>query len=113
MPRQTAPTIDDAAGHRSSRPYGHAALLAFPRHHRCRDRSNSSGCPGGARGAAMSDDEQPRALLLRYAEIFLKGRNRAQFERRLIENIRKSLRDCPGARVEVLHGRLLAWPGQE
>jgi thiamine biosynthesis protein ThiI len=61
----------------------------------------------------MSDDEQPRALLLRYAEIFLKGRNRAQFERRLIENIRESLRDCPGARVEVLHGRLLAWPGQE
>ena len=35
--------------------------------------------------------EEKKVILLRYGEIFLKGKNRNLFERRLIENIKKAL----------------------
>jgi thiamine biosynthesis protein ThiI len=49
-------------------------------------------------------------LLTRYGEIFLKGQNRGFFERRLVENIKRSVAGIPGARVERTHGRVLVWP---
>src|SRR5579883_1629342 len=51
-----------------------------------------------------------RAVLCRYAEIFLKGLNRGSFERRLVDNMRRAVEPL-GARVERLHGRVLVWPG--
>ena len=55
---------------------------------------------------------EPSALLIRFGEIFLKGRNRPFFERRLVDNTRRAIADLPGARLERLHGRQLAWPGE-
>jgi thiamine biosynthesis protein ThiI len=52
-------------------------------------------------------------LLLRYGEIFLKGGNRGYFERRLVDNLRRSVAGLPGARIERTHGRMLAWPPAE
>src|SRR5436190_18002644 len=52
------------------------------------------------------------AVLVRYSEIFLKGGNRKFFERQLHTNLRRAASSLPGARVEKLHGRLLAWPGE-
>ncbi len=49
------------------------------------------------------------AILVRYAEIFLKGQNRGFFEKRLVDNARRAVAPV-GARVERLHGRLLVWP---
>jgi thiamine biosynthesis protein ThiI len=49
-------------------------------------------------------------VLIRYGEIFLKGGNRAFFERRLIDNARRAVQAVKGARIERVHGRLLAWP---
>jgi thiamine biosynthesis protein ThiI len=49
------------------------------------------------------------AVLCRYGEIFLKGGNRAFFEKKLVENMRRAVRPL-GARVERLHGRVLVWP---
>ncbi len=34
--------------------------------------------------------ESKKVILLRYGEIFLKGKNRNLFEKKLIENIKKS-----------------------
>jgi thiamine biosynthesis protein ThiI len=50
-------------------------------------------------------------VLVRYAEIFLKGANRGFFERRLVENARRAAKPL-GARVERVHGRVLVWPGE-
>lgn len=52
-------------------------------------------------------------ILIRYAEIFLKGGNRAFFERRLHENLKRAAKACEGARIERAHGRYLGWPGPE
>jgi thiamine biosynthesis protein ThiI len=49
-------------------------------------------------------------VLLRYGEIFLKGQNRGFFERKLASNARKAIARIPGARIERMHGRVLAWP---
>jgi len=46
-------------------------------------------------------------IVCRYSEIFLKGKNRSWFERRLERNLRALLSDLPDARVERPHGRLL------
>ena len=35
--------------------------------------------------------ESKKVILLRYGELFLKGKNRNLFEKRLIENIKKAL----------------------
>jgi len=37
--------------------------------------------------------EKKKVILLRYGELFLKGKNRTLFEKRLIENIKKVLTD--------------------
>ena len=37
--------------------------------------------------------EKKKVILLRYGELFLKGKNRNLFEKRLIENIKKVLTD--------------------
>lgn len=47
-------------------------------------------------------------LLVRYGEIHLKGLNRPYFERKLIENIRRSLRGLY-SRVERIQGRIYVW----
>lgn len=60
----------------------------------------------------MIEASAPRGevVLIRYGEIFLKGGNRAFFERRLVENARRAIAKVPGARIERVHGRLLGWP---
>lgn len=46
------------------------------------------------------------AILVRYGEIALKGKNRMFFEKTLLENIKFALKGL-GARVVRMHGRLL------
>lgn len=46
-------------------------------------------------------------VLLRYGELALKGKNRGQFENRLLTNVRQALADFPGLRVRRAYGRLL------
>jgi thiamine biosynthesis protein ThiI len=50
-------------------------------------------------------------VLVRYAEIFLKGGNRGFFEQKLVDGARRAVAALDGARIERVHGRLLAWPG--
>jgi thiamine biosynthesis protein ThiI len=45
-------------------------------------------------------------ILIRYGEMALKGKNRGMFERQLVENIKRSLREFPNARVEKAYGRM-------
>jgi thiamine biosynthesis protein ThiI len=45
--------------------------------------------------------------LIRYGEIGLKGKNRPQFERRLMDNIKRALKKVGPARVERVYGRLV------
>ncbi|MBB5172757.1 tRNA uracil 4-sulfurtransferase ThiI [Texcoconibacillus texcoconensis] len=45
-------------------------------------------------------------LLIRYAELALKGKNRKDFELQLQRNIRHMLRDFPNAKVNRTHGRM-------
>lgn len=45
--------------------------------------------------------------LIRYGEIGLKGKNRPQFERRLMDNIKRALNKVGPARVERVYGRLV------
>jgi thiamine biosynthesis protein ThiI len=47
-----------------------------------------------------------RACLVRYHEIGLKGRNRAQFERRLRENLEAALVGLPASRIERIASRV-------
>jgi thiamine biosynthesis protein ThiI len=56
-----------------------------------------------------STEKSGEVILCRYAEIFLKGGNRAFFERKLVDNIRRAVAPVQ-ARVERLHGRILIWP---
>jgi thiamine biosynthesis protein ThiI len=56
---------------------------------------------GSATGSAA------RALILaRYGEMWLKGKNRRDFERALARNVRAALRDLPGVEVHREHGQL-------
>lgn len=45
-------------------------------------------------------------ILLKYGEIALKGLNRHQFENRLVDNIKASLRGLKGYKVSKEHGRM-------
>ena len=47
------------------------------------------------------------AILVRYAEIFLKGGNRRNFEERLAANLARALGPLGGYRVERQHGRIV------
>src|SRR5690349_12503929 len=44
-------------------------------------------------------------ILLRYGEIFLKGKNRKFFEQQLVKNVRRAMHGVDGARVERLYMR--------
>ena len=50
--------------------------------------------------------------MIRFGEIFLKGENRPFFERMLLQNAQRAVGRIAGARVEKIHGRLLAFPGE-
>ncbi|WP_124727772.1 tRNA uracil 4-sulfurtransferase ThiI [Staphylospora marina] len=52
-------------------------------------------------------------ILLRYGELALKGKNRTDFENRLIANIRAKLDKFPGVRVTRTYGRLFVEPGDQ
>ncbi|MCT8137363.1 tRNA 4-thiouridine(8) synthase ThiI [Anaerobacillus sp. CMMVII] len=45
-------------------------------------------------------------IVIRYAELALKGKNRSQFERRLQENIKIALKPFPNAKIERTYGRM-------
>ncbi|RXI98559.1 tRNA 4-thiouridine(8) synthase ThiI [Anaerobacillus alkaliphilus] len=45
-------------------------------------------------------------IVIRYAELALKGKNRSQFERRLQENIKMALKSFPNAKIERTFGRM-------
>lgn len=47
------------------------------------------------------------AILVRYGEIGLKGRNRPLFEQRLVDNIRGALKGVPYHKVRRIYGRIL------
>lgn len=47
------------------------------------------------------------ALLCRYGELFLKSGNRQQFEHQLERNIRRAIKDVPGATLTAPHGRIV------
>ena len=52
-------------------------------------------------------------VLARYGELWLKGKNRIEFERRLARNVRRALRHvAPGATVEREHGLLVVRPAE-
>ncbi|HEX4457684.1 MAG TPA: tRNA 4-thiouridine(8) synthase ThiI, partial [Polyangia bacterium] len=51
-------------------------------------------------------------VMIRFGEIFLKGENRPFFERRFLQNAQRAVSRMAGARVEKIHGRLLAFPGE-
>ncbi len=54
-----------------------------------------------------------RAIVLRWAEIFLKGGNRPFFEKKLCDNARRAVHAIPGARVDKQHGRILVTTTEE
>jgi thiamine biosynthesis protein ThiI len=57
--------------------------------------------------AATGAPAVTRALILaRYGEMWLKGKNRREFERALARNARAALRDLPGVHVHREHGQL-------
>jgi thiamine biosynthesis protein ThiI len=45
-------------------------------------------------------------ILLRYGELALKGKNKSDFEERLVKNIREKLKKFPGTSVTRTHGRM-------
>jgi thiamine biosynthesis protein ThiI len=55
----------------------------------------------------MTSSPRAHVLVLRWGEIFLKGRNRPFFEGRLVDNIRRAVKDVPDAKVKKLHGRVI------
>lgn len=55
----------------------------------------------------MSTTPKRDLVVAHYHEVGLKGRNRSFFERRLVENIRHSLRDTGWAKVRAIPGRIL------
>ena len=48
-----------------------------------------------------------RSILIHYHEIGLKGKNRGRFERRLMININRALKDVPCGKLERLSGRMM------
>ena len=48
-----------------------------------------------------------RFILIHYHEIGLKGKNRGRFERRLMTNITRALKDVPCGKLERLSGRMM------
>jgi thiamine biosynthesis protein ThiI len=46
-------------------------------------------------------------ILIRYGELALKGKNRSDFEARLLRNIRNKLKDFPDVKVKKTYGRML------
>lgn len=46
-------------------------------------------------------------ILIRYGELALKGKNRSDFEDRLLRNIRNKLKEFPGVKVKKTYGRML------
>ncbi|MCL6593843.1 MAG: tRNA 4-thiouridine(8) synthase ThiI, partial [Alicyclobacillus sp.] len=46
-------------------------------------------------------------IVVRYGEMSLKGKNRADFERLLLRNVRTALRPWPDAQAERVSGRIL------
>ena len=48
-----------------------------------------------------------RFILIHYHEIGLKGKNRGKFERRLMTNIIRALKDVPCGKLERLSGRMM------
>ena len=48
---------------------------------------------------------EPKMIIARYGEMWLKGRNRALFSKVLKRNVRMALRPFPGTRIERLHGQ--------
>ncbi|MFS8640588.1 MAG: hypothetical protein LOD90_07220 [Symbiobacteriaceae bacterium] len=52
-----------------------------------------------------------RVILVRYGEIGLKGRNRPQFEKALVRQIRRALAGRPGVDVYRTPGRVWVEPG--
>jgi thiamine biosynthesis protein ThiI len=61
--------------------------------------------------AATTPPPASWAVIVRYAEIFLKGQNRRFFEDKLVRGLRRALADLPGSQVTRLHGRVLVVPG--
>lgn len=47
------------------------------------------------------------SILCRYGELFLKGGNRGFFLRAMADNVRRAVRDLPGAAVATPYGRIL------
>lgn len=47
-----------------------------------------------------------QVLLIRYGEISLKGKNRHQFERRLLQNVKDALKGLEPRRIELAYGRM-------
>ena len=45
-------------------------------------------------------------ILIRYGEIALKGKNRGMFDKQLVENLKRCLKDYPQAKVESAFGRM-------
>ncbi|HEY8416208.1 MAG TPA: tRNA uracil 4-sulfurtransferase ThiI, partial [Thermaerobacter sp.] len=54
-----------------------------------------------------------RVILVRYGEIGLKGRNRPQFEKALVRQIRRALAGRPGVEVYRTPGRVWVEPGDD
>ena len=69
--------------------------------------------PGGdtLRAGGGGEDGAAEVVLARYGELWLKGRNRPAFERRLVKNVRAALAAFEGVRVERRHGQLTVVPG--
>ncbi len=47
------------------------------------------------------------ACVLRFGEIFLKGQNRAFFEQKLLDGVRRAIAGLPSARIDKVHARVL------
>lgn len=52
-------------------------------------------------------------ILLRYGELALKGKNKAEFENRLVQNIRAKVKRFSGVKVEKAHGRIFIDPADQ
>ncbi|MRG29274.1 MULTISPECIES: tRNA uracil 4-sulfurtransferase ThiI [Laceyella] len=52
-------------------------------------------------------------ILVRYGELALKGKNKAEFEDRLVKNIRDKVRRFPGVQVNKTHGRIFIEFGEQ
>lgn len=85
--------------------------IGYTRWRRCSGRNPLRSVALALASRAMNPVSIRRVVLCRYGEIFLKGENRRYFERKLVENMRRTVKPL-GARVERLHGRILVWPAE-